>query len=60
MFSAIRASVWSKNNGGGGESPDPFPGSATERSLFSLLKSIFFTRHLEAKRSVVASILQQS
>ena len=43
MFSAIRASVWSKNKGGGGGSrvPGPSPRSATERSLFSLLKILF-------------------
>ena len=30
LFSALRASVWSKNKGGGwGRAPGPFPGSAT-------------------------------
>ena len=38
---------------GGRGSPGLSPGSTTERSLLSLLKILFFTRHLEAKRSVV-------
>ena len=29
IFSALRASVWSKNRGGGGGSPGPLPRSAT-------------------------------
>ena len=28
-FSGLRASLWSKNNGGDPEAPGPYPGSAT-------------------------------
>ena len=30
FFSALRASFWSKNKGGGAGPPAPFPGSATD------------------------------
>ena len=32
IFSALQASVWSNNKGGGGRPPGPSPGSATENN----------------------------
>ena len=39
FFSALRASFWFKNKGGGGESPRPSPGSATE--IDSHIKNLY-------------------
>ena len=40
MFSALWASVWSKNKGGGAGPPGPSPGSATVMFILLSCKSI--------------------